>query len=105
MATITSPLVSVEEYLARTEKPNCEYQDGILYPKPLPTSAHSYIQTTSARLLTAQGALALTELTLPIRPTKIPGAGRRSGPADRAAQSDRTSSALHRNSIARSGLR
>ena len=45
MATITNPLVSVEEYLARTEKPNAEYEDGILYPKPFATAAHSYTQT------------------------------------------------------------
>jgi hypothetical protein len=37
----------------------------------LATAAHSYTQTTSARLLTAQGALALTELTLPISATKF----------------------------------
>jgi Uma2 family endonuclease len=71
MATTTTPLVSVEQYLRRTEKPNCEYKDGILYPKPLATTAHSYIQAESARLLSEQGAIALTELTLPLRPKRF----------------------------------
>ena len=31
----TTALISVEDYLRRTEKPNCEYIDGVLYPKPM----------------------------------------------------------------------
>lgn len=41
-------LVNVEEYIARFveggEKPLCEYVDGELSPKPLPSRAHSQIQ-------------------------------------------------------------
>ena len=71
MATTTTPQVSVEEYLQRTEKPNCEYKDGILYPKPLATTAYAFIQTESARLLREQGAVALAELTLRVRPKRF----------------------------------
>jgi Uma2 family endonuclease len=71
MAITTTPLISVEEYLRRTEKPNAEYEDGILYPKPLATTAHAYIQTESVRLLREQGAIALTELTLPLSSTRF----------------------------------
>jgi Uma2 family endonuclease len=71
MATTTTPFVSVEEYLRRTEKPNCEYKDGILYPKPLATTDHSYLQFASARMLSEQGAIALPELTLRVRPKRF----------------------------------
>lgn len=42
MAAITSTLrVSVEDYIARflegDEKPTCEYEDGLLIPKPMAT--------------------------------------------------------------------
>src|SRR5260370_30871643 len=70
MATTTSALVSVEEYLRRTEKPNCEYEDGILYPKPLATGPHSLIQTRLVLSLNGQGAVVLPELTVPVSPTK-----------------------------------
>ncbi|MGH9610241.1 MAG: Uma2 family endonuclease [Bryobacteraceae bacterium] len=46
--TAHEPLVSVEEYIARfaegDEKPRCEYVDGELFPKPMPTKAHSKAQ-------------------------------------------------------------
>jgi hypothetical protein len=38
------PLVSVEEYLRRTEKPNCDYIDGILYQKAWGNRNHGVIQ-------------------------------------------------------------
>ena len=66
MASTTSTLVSVEEYLRRTEKPNCEYEDGVLYPKPMATTLHSLTQSKSVLLLARQGALALPELTVPV---------------------------------------
>jgi hypothetical protein len=34
-------IVSVESYLRRTEKPYCEYVDGVLYPKAMPTKLHA----------------------------------------------------------------
>ena len=70
MATSTaSPVVSVEEYLARTEKPNCESEDGVLHPKPMPTGLHAFIQSRLILLLNKLGALALPELTVRLGPT------------------------------------
>jgi Uma2 family endonuclease len=36
-------LVSVEEYLATNYEPSCEYEDGVLFPKPMPTYDHADI--------------------------------------------------------------
>ena len=66
----TAALVSVEEYLQRTEKPNCEYIDGVLYPKATATILHAWIQRVLLRLLERQGAQAFPELTLRLSPTK-----------------------------------
>lgn len=68
MATSSQTLVSVEEYLARAEKPNAEYEDGIVYPKPMPSLPHSEIQFRVAELLRRQGARAFPELTVRLRP-------------------------------------
>jgi Uma2 family endonuclease len=56
MAAITStPLVSVEEYIARfvdgDEKPMCEYEDGVLIPKSMPTKQHSQVQANLTTLI------------------------------------------------------
>jgi Uma2 family endonuclease len=56
MAAITStPLVSVEEYIARFvdggEKPMCEYEDGVLIPKSMPTKQHSQVQANLTTLI------------------------------------------------------
>jgi len=37
-------IVPVEEYLSTTYRPNCEYIDGVLRPKPMPTRKHGRIQ-------------------------------------------------------------
>src|SRR2546427_466977 len=71
MATTTGTLVSVEEYLARTGKPNCEYEDGVLHPKPMPTFSHSNLQYIATALLRGQGAHAFPELTVRLSPTKF----------------------------------
>ena len=62
-------LVPVEEYLRRSEKPNCEYLDGVLQPKAMPTTLHAWIQSLLIVLLSRQGKIALTELTVPVTPT------------------------------------
>ena len=59
----------IEEYLHRTEKPHCEYLDGMLRPKAMPTTLHAWIQSVLILLLSRQGKLALSELTLPVTPT------------------------------------
>ena len=43
--------VSVEDYLRRTEKPYCEYIDGVLYPKAMSTTLHALIQKILMALL------------------------------------------------------
>lgn len=50
MATVTTP-ISVEEYLRTDYQPNCEYIDGVLRQKPMPTRKHGVIQARIARLL------------------------------------------------------
>ncbi|MGP0076038.1 MAG: Uma2 family endonuclease [Bryobacteraceae bacterium] len=62
--------VSVEDYLRRTEKPYCEYVDGVLYPKAMATTLHALIQALLLRLLGAQGVYALCEVHVRLSPTK-----------------------------------
>lgn len=63
-------LVSVEEYLRRTEKPNCEYRDGVLYPKPMPTLLHSLLSSMLMLLLRRAGLEAAQELTVRVSPVQ-----------------------------------
>jgi Uma2 family endonuclease len=63
-------IVSVEDYLRRTEKPYCEYIDGILVPKAMPTKLHALIQKILMRLLDQQGVEALSEVRICLSPTK-----------------------------------
>ncbi len=65
----TTALISVEEYLRRTEKPNCEYENGVLLPKAMPTTLHALIQTMLLALLGKQNRIALSELTVHVAPT------------------------------------
>jgi len=67
----TAALVSVEEYLRRTEKPYCEYLDGVLYPKAMPTTPHARIQFLLLMLLHRQGIEALAEVTVRLSNTKF----------------------------------
>jgi Uma2 family endonuclease len=62
--------VSVEDYLRRTEKPYCEYVDGVLYPKTMPTKLHAVIQLMLQILLRQQGVEALAEMHVRLSPTK-----------------------------------
>lgn len=67
----TVALVPIAEYLRRTEKPNCEYRDGGLYPKAMPTSLHAWMQSLLILLLTGRGKLAWAELTLRVTPSRF----------------------------------
>ena len=67
----TSALVSVEEYLRRTEKPNAEYVDGVLYPKPMPTTPHARMQAILLTLLSRFGVEALPEVAVRLTPKKF----------------------------------
>ena len=66
----STTLVPVEEYLRYSEKPYCEYKDGVMYPKAMPTEFHSIVQFALQVLLRAQGVRALAELTVRISATK-----------------------------------
>ncbi len=70
--TPVANLVSVDEYLATDYKPSCEYEDGVLYPKPMATFDHAdilaeimfYIRTHYPQ------RKALQELTVRVRENK-----------------------------------
>jgi Uma2 family endonuclease len=64
-------LVSVEDYLRITEKPNREYRDGQVILKATPTKLHSLIQFMLQMLLQAQDVQPFPELTIRISPTKF----------------------------------
>ena len=66
----TSALVSVEEYLRMTDKPNREYRDGVLYPKPMPTTHHGKVQFKLAALLDQLGLQAGCEITVRLSAAK-----------------------------------
>jgi len=66
----TALLMPVEDYLRLTEKPYCEYRDGVVSPKAMPTRFHALIQRALMMLLYGQGANALPELTVRISPSK-----------------------------------
>ena len=70
MVMSSTTLIPVEEYLRYSEKPNCEYKDGVVYPKAMPTKFHSIIQSALLMLLRAQGVRPLPELTVRISATK-----------------------------------
>ena len=66
----TATLVSVQEYLRSTEKPNREYREGVLFPKAMPTKLHAIIQRVLLALLQGQGGSPYPELTLCLSATK-----------------------------------
>jgi Uma2 family endonuclease len=70
IAMSSAAQVSVEDYLRRTEKPYCEYVDGVLYPKAMPTTTHARLQFLLLMLLQRQGIEALPEVTVRLSETK-----------------------------------
>ncbi len=67
---VTPPLVSVEEYLRTSYKPACEYRDGVLHPKPMPTWKHGVIQGQLWSLIrsAAKGFTVSSEASVRINP-------------------------------------
>src|SRR5947209_810341 len=68
----TGTLISAEEYLKLSDKPTCEYIDGVLRPKPMPTFKHGKMEK---RLLTLidpfeMDFVAIPELTVKLRERK-----------------------------------
>ena len=49
----TTTLIPVDEYLRTSYKPNCEYRDGVLTQKPMPTRKHSLTQFAVNKLIDA----------------------------------------------------
>jgi Uma2 family endonuclease len=64
-------LTPVEDYLSRTEKPWCEYRDGVLLAKSMPTRLHGLVQYTLVFLLRRLGLDAVPEVTLRLSPTRF----------------------------------
>jgi Uma2 family endonuclease len=63
----TQSLVSIEEYLRTSYKPACDYRDGVLTQKPMPTYEHSLLQIHLGRLILPDGGfLATSEQTVRI---------------------------------------
>ena len=60
----------VEEYLRLTGKPIREYRDGVLYPKPMPTTFHGLLEFVLVAMLRKQGMEAAPEVTVRLSPTK-----------------------------------
>jgi Uma2 family endonuclease len=67
----STTLVSVGEYLNSSHKPVCEYIDGVLHPKPMPTKLHALIQFLIVSMLRAQNVEALAEVTVRLTETKF----------------------------------
>lgn len=63
-------LVTVEDYLRGSEKPNREYRDGVVTAKAFPVKSHSVVQGTLVMLLKSLGLDAYLELTVRISPSK-----------------------------------
>ena len=64
-------LMSVEEYLKDSSKPNAEYIDGVVRRKSWPTGLHARVQFRVAELLSSQGVEALAEVTVQLGPAKF----------------------------------
>ncbi|HYP12917.1 MAG TPA: Uma2 family endonuclease [Bryobacteraceae bacterium] len=71
MTPSTHARISVEDYLRRSEKPNCEYRDGELYPKPKPTLLHSLMEFVLQVLLRSHGLQAAAETTVQLGPHRF----------------------------------
>ena len=67
-SAITS--LSVVEYLSGSFTPACEYIDGTLRQKPMPTKLHAFMQFLLVTLLREQGVEALAEVSVRVSPTR-----------------------------------
>ena len=66
----SAALIPVDEYLRYSEKPNCEYRDGVLYPKSMPTKSHALLEFMLVLMLRKLGLDAASELTVKLSPTR-----------------------------------
>ncbi len=73
-ALISRPLISVEEYLASSYKPDCDYVDGHIVERNLGERVHGRIQLRVALMLNGQakqGAEVLTEVRVQVKPSRF----------------------------------
>jgi Uma2 family endonuclease len=74
-ALVSRPLISVEEYLASSYEPDCDYVDGHIEERNLGEWAHATLQLRiGSYLLThyeREGAVVATELRIRVSPTRI----------------------------------
>ncbi len=74
-ALISRPLISVEEYLASSYEPDCDYVDGHIEERNLGEKAHAILQLRIGSYLLTHyervGAVAATELRIRVSPTRI----------------------------------
>ncbi len=68
--SVTSTM-SVDEYLAASFKPPCEYIDGVLRQKSMPTKLHALVQFLLVTLIRQQGLEALAEVTVRMSASKF----------------------------------
>jgi Uma2 family endonuclease len=69
MSTATA-LIPVEDYLRLTDKPTCEYREGTLYRKPMPTKFHGVLEFMLVAMLRKLGLDAVAEVTVRLSPTR-----------------------------------
>ena len=72
MLMSSTTLVPVEEYLRYSDKPNCEYRGGVLYPKSMPTTFHGLLEFMLVVMLRRLGLQAAPEVTVRLSPSKYP---------------------------------
>jgi len=66
----TATLVSVEEYLSMTDKPEYEFREGVLYQKSMPTKFHGALEFMLVLMLRKLGLEAYPEVTVRLSPNK-----------------------------------
>jgi Uma2 family endonuclease len=66
----SSAFTPVEEYLRYSTKPTCEYRDGVLYPKPMPTTFHGLLEFMLVAMFRRLGLQAAPEVTVKLSATK-----------------------------------
>jgi Uma2 family endonuclease len=70
MVMSTTALMPVEEYLRLSGKPTCEYRDGVLFPKPMPTKFHGALEVMLVLMLRKLGLEAYPEVSVRLSPTR-----------------------------------
>jgi Uma2 family endonuclease len=73
-ALVSRPLISVEEYLASSYEPDCDYVDGHIEERNLGGRPHSRLQLRLAIMLNgqaSQGAEVLPEVRVQVKPSRF----------------------------------